>query len=178
MLIFPHLKNSGEGSKEFLCFDLAFSHLRLGATIRADLIAQMTNSATVRMKRNNSLQRSSPKCNKLWCCYRPKSSSSNIIPPISQLILLVEASSNRNFLLTVVALLSGIKAVVPAAMAIAAAATKIASAPWPSTVGHTAAVTILVLRAIRDYLGSIEMQPRSLIKWVVTPIILHLTVVV
>jgi hypothetical protein len=33
-----------------------------------------------------------------------------------------------------------------------------------------AVVAILVLRAIRNYLG-IKMQPLSLIKWVVTPII-------
>jgi hypothetical protein len=92
------------------------------------------------------------------------------MPPISQLILLVEASSNHNFLLAAVALLSVIKVVVPAAMAIAAAATKIANTTRPSTVGHMAAVAILVFCAIQNYLG-IKMQPRSLITWVATPII-------
>jgi hypothetical protein len=110
-------------------------------------------------KRNSNLLHSSPRCSKLWRCYRPKSSSSTIPPTVhltNRLILLLEeASTNRNFLLAAAAPPSDIKA--------AAMATKTANATQPSTAGPMAVVAILVLRATRNSLD-IKIQPCSLIK--------------
>jgi hypothetical protein len=58
---------------------------------------------------------------------------------------------------------------VPVALAIAAAATKLANATRPSTAGPMAVVAILGPSATRNSLG-IKMQLPSTIKWAATPI--------
>jgi hypothetical protein len=119
---------------------------------------------------------SSPKYNKLWCCVRPNSNNSTILPLhqiiIRQPILLVETSTNRTILLVAVGPLSVINAVVHAATKIVAVATNIANATRPSTAGRMVLVAILFPPAIPNFLG-IKMLLRSSIKWVATPIIAH-----
>jgi hypothetical protein len=127
-----------------------------------------------RTKHSNNLRLSSPKCNKLWCCFRPKSNNSTNMPLhqtlINNPILLVEVSTSRPILLAAVGPLSVIKDVVPVATEIAAVATNIANATRSSTAGRMVAAAILVLPVMQNFPG-IKMLLLFSIKWAATPII-------